>query len=270
MASFHEAEESGSNLISPRAEKSALRKERVRRSQKPKLKVAWREIDGACAEIVTMEARASWKPEDSVKLTFIESPTGGKCTSAVTRLCNTITEPCRNMMIPRECRPEMYGYLWKLNSSADQGRKGLARMDSWRRRLFFLKESQGKLALTYISEKENGVMQLACILSGRAAAATVSAVPPVDLDPIPAQELRGICVQLHQYDLAFAENMVCSESEYEDQVPRKFYAFSIKWTDASNIERKLVLSSPSEGEALSWWYAIEKVSPGCLAGPKAS
>jgi hypothetical protein len=165
----------------------------------------------------------------------------------------------------------MYGYLWKLNSDADDTEECLRLIKNWRRRLFFLKESKGKQAMTYISEKENGVMQLACILTGRNTTATVSAVPPVQLDDIDDSSRRALQVAMHTYDLAFAENMVCpTEADYADQVPRRFYAFSVKWKDATNVERTLTLASPSEGEALSWWYALEKVAPNCLSGPKAS
>merc|ERR1712196_297461 len=83
-------------------------------------------------------------------------------------------------------KAQMHGYLWKLNSGVDATPDFFVTLANWRRRLFFLKKTRGNVSLSYISEKENGQLHLACILNGRGSAVTVKALPAIEMEEVSA------------------------------------------------------------------------------------
>lgn len=219
--------------------------------RKPKLKVTWNEINGACAELMEFEVSI-----DSIaKLpSFSEAPERSSCQTCR----NCFKQMCHKLGFGD--RTQMHGYLWKLNNEATV--EDMACLQNWRRRLFFLQKKKTRICLSYISEKENGCMQMACLLSrsgwnhfGRTStrsnvttmprAAMVSAPPPLEVEAATEDTKRKVCDAMHSYDLAFADGAWPIE-EYTQLIPRQLFVIEVKWTDDHGDKQTTTLGSTSE------------------------
>merc|ERR1712216_491948 len=98
------------------------------------------------------------------------------------------------------------GLAWKLNSDIDWTEaSALSNPDDWRRRDFTLRrlDKEGRGALLYVSEKNDGIMELAAILQKdkKAKPAKFESLPPATVAEMDAQKGRKVAARMYNYDL---------------------------------------------------------------------
>lgn len=232
--------------------------------------VRWAIIDGACAEVLAFEP----SPDVGVPVSFASSrsydenaDSPGLC-SCICFCCVTLKEVC---FPPVEVvddlesfalgRPLKEGILWKLNSSVDREVDEGAQLNdlgSWRSRHFYMSRSEGKLGLLYISEKENGFMQLGALLQDFSAKsnkelAEIKELPTINITPISTQATLEMGKTLHAYDLAFSETeMYSTDEQYVREIPDKLFPIEIVWKDNANKQHNLILGAKNTKDRVIW------------------
>lgn len=149
-----------------------------------------------------------------------------------------------------------YGYVWKCNS--DQlhvgDPAGLTDLSNWRRRLFFLRDHRkdGRM-LAYVSEKDNGSLQVCACLSG-SNTATIKKLPKVTLKKLTDPEKLQVRLTLFDYDIAFwcVDPRGSSDEDYVEEVPTDLWPFTIEWTDSSGERHSVLLSVHRPREVDEW------------------
>lgn len=140
-----------------------------------------------------------------------------------------------------------YGYLWKCNSEFTDFSNGwLSKcqdLNSWRRRLFFLRDhaKEGRM-LAYISEKDDGSLAVAAVISG---SAKVTRLEKIQLRSLSKQQKKEVCHQLQDYDIAFrvVDPRGTIDDHYMDDLPTMLYPILIEWTDATNEHQKCLIAT---------------------------
>lgn len=240
------------------------------------LHVRWQAIDGACAEVLSFEAH----PDVGVTISFSSSQAPseereegscGRCCCLCKGLFSSAPQPGpagRASVLEVESfamgRPLKDGLLWKLNSDIETGDEAkLADWTSWRCRQFFMSRSVGKLGLLYISEKQNGFMQLGALLNdsrdrAHPELAIVRELPVVSLEPLSAEETLQLGKTLHDYDLAFAEQELYSTDEqYVREIPDKLWPILIAWKDKHKKDFTLCLGAKNSKERVIWMKSMK-------------
>lgn len=216
-------------------------------------------IERAVVEVLSFDAES----DISVPLQYVEDP------SCCSRLCTC----CRQFFLGDDPAPPQYGRsqtltnlanarplkdgtCWKLNSGVDLGcTKNLADLQNWRRRRFFMQRSEGKLALLYISEKDDGTMQLGCILDDLKVKqpAAIQEMPIIQMTPLDTYVKMEIARNLHEYDLAFAEKEKYYTNEaYVEDIPESLYPVEIKWKDSSKQQQVVCIAFDTVKERKVW------------------
>lgn len=221
-------------------------------------RVTWREINGACAEVMQFEVA---DPSASCSLHRVGQQDSQRCSSAICAYFKELWNVIRNTPEEPEERPDLSGYLWKLNADVEDDLDQLANIRNWRRRLFFLRLAQGRLALTYISEKENGMLHLACIFDPDPA--SVTELPRISVSPITQEALHNLGNNMRQYDLAFVDFSVFDEATYEEQAPQQLFPFKVVWKDQRSTEHSLLLATQSVFHRTTWLRHIEGLQLEC-------
>lgn len=229
--------------------------------------VRWQAIDGACAEVLSFEA----EPDIGVPLSFAsgEQPPEDDegCCERYCWLCAGLRDFWRERQERRSAeeveafafgRPLKDGLLWKLNSDVDTDVEQMQDWTSWRCRHFFMSRSEGKLGLLYISEKQNGYMQLGAILhdfrdSRHNEIAGLKEIEPVSLIPMSTQSTLRLGKTLHDYDLAFSEKeMYSTDEQYVREIPDKLYVIEITWKDYNKKSHTLHVGAKTSKDRVIW------------------
>lgn len=143
------------------------------------------------------------------------------------------------------------GYLWKVNHEVcdDATLKQLANVRNWRRRNFYVVQNGEELVMVYISEKENGHLQLGVTFD---ASTKVEVAPdPVLLGTISQGTQDWARTGQQQYDIAFmGEKSMKMPSDYE--VPSELYIITIHWQDRDEVKHKLILGTDLQTDRDKW------------------
>eukprot|EP00747_Dinoflagellata_sp_TGD_P186101 gnl/TRDRNA2_/TRDRNA2_42970_c0_seq1.p1 gnl/TRDRNA2_/TRDRNA2_42970_c0~~gnl/TRDRNA2_/TRDRNA2_42970_c0_seq1.p1 ORF type:complete len:319 (+),score=49.29 gnl/TRDRNA2_/TRDRNA2_42970_c0_seq1:86-958(+) len=171
-------------------------------------------------------------------------------------------------------RNEFEGALWKFrhrgsltHSTEDEPTlQESTCVASWRERLFFLRWWEGRLALIYISEKDNGKLCLACILKGAYQVAVVKKLQPVELKSLTGEEEYEVLNNMRLYNIAFkmptvGKHALRNRSSYEPVVPEKLYPILVRWVDDHGAEQLLVFAANSETARDKWLRTIAEATP---------
>merc|ERR1719343_193456 len=133
---------------------------------------------------------------------------------------------------------------------------------SWRRRQFYLQRKPDKLALMYTSEKEDGVLQVSCLLAstganGEAATtATVQLLPVQQVNAMTEETKNRVVNDLQAYDTAFGQKRF--DYDYERDLPTHFHPFLIEWTNEEGKAEQIVLSGGNQRMSQHWEQAISR------------
>lgn len=163
------------------------------------------------------------------------------------------------------------GYLWKLNS--DKHEEDMGNVMSWRRRQFYLQRNHDKLALMYTSEKENGVLQVSCLLATAEGAgghlqenakevavgevsAKVQLLKVQPCTPMTEEIKNRVVNDLQTYDTAFGQKRF--DYDYERDLPTQFHPFLIESTGGDGITHQIVLSGGNQRMSQRWEQAISR------------
>jgi len=152
------------------------------------------------------------------------------------------------------------GYLWKLGSSRRD--EDWSDVTCWRRRQFYLQRQEDRLALMYTSEKENGVLQVSCMLASRDArgkpktAATVQALRGVSSKALQEDEKQRTVGDLRIYDTAIGQKRY--DYDYERDLPAEFHPFDIQWFNDEGKPERIVLSGGNQRTSERWVSALTK------------
>mmetsp|Transcript_21127 Transcript_21127/g.48285 ORF Transcript_21127/g.48285 Transcript_21127/m.48285 type:complete len:295 (-) Transcript_21127:122-1006(-) len=240
-----------------------------------KLQVTWDKVDGACAELLLFQAN---KPDAGVPLQ--QQDPEPESPGFFTVVCSTVSDFCsalRDLCCALDDDEDdeqgrMKGDLWKLNSGPASTMEGLNSLENWRRRLFCLLRSQGRIVLTYISEKENGMVHLASVLLDNwGAIAEVEALPTVDMEPLSEESMKAVQFNLQDYDIAFVQpRRRRMDDYYRSMVPKRLYPFAIRWTDAEGVKRSTVLATHQRFYRNDWLQAIRQLLPGIVVAGEPS
>jgi len=226
--------------------------------RRDKRNVTWELVDGACKEL--LKKQPSWNV--SVPLRSRSQRLVQCCQEAF----ETLGLMCAECFAFRHRRPSSsssrrrtiaelpgrQGYLWKLNSDADDD---LCSLRSWRRRLFLLRDNSGKhsrIALMYLSEKHDGELTLACALDGSSAVERISLLPEVIVEPPSPRTRYWARSNLHQYSVAFGFDDSGGPEACDGLVPARLYPFSVAWQDALLSEQRVVLAAGTEEVRGRW------------------
>lgn len=249
--------------------KVLLQRKRTKRSTL-KRHVTWKEIDGACAELL------QYQVPKSVELPVDESDAPPRCLFGCWAGFGGGPQPAlaghrrkykgsmQPYLRPKKKKEGNYGsgHLWKLNADAGVDPSDLADLSNWRRRMFYLKEqhtgAHHSPGMFYMSEKANLEMSLACIFDTSSDWQIMNAV---DLQELTAKARNKICSSAHSYDLAIG--LITKKSaEYEEVVPDQLFPISVMWKDAHKCEHRLVVAASSDCIRQSWIDAIRRSSEG--------
>jgi len=164
--------------------------------------------------------------------------------------------------------PGIQGHLWKLNSEIDfdideaPEAAEVRDLKSWRRRYFLCKDRSDKIAVMYVSEKNDGEMTLACALGIIGTKVSVKeTTSPIELDAITPETLYWAKGSLKSYDVAFGfDNKVGKKdlSAYDELVPQRLYPFIIAWRDDQALDHQLVLAAATEEIRVMWASHIKE------------
>jgi len=148
-----------------------------------------------------------------------------------------------------------YGYLWKYASNRAESPAELANMNNWRRRLCFLRDHQvhGRI-LAYISEKEDGSLQVAAVLSSKGKVASLHRLPESRVNALSNPDRLKVQKDLRDYDVAFRHEDPRGkhEQDYMVDIPSQLHPCAIEWEDTSG-EMHRVLVADSDPEVLDRW-----------------
>jgi len=145
------------------------------------------------------------------------------------------------------------GYLWKLNAN-NNTEDEMADILSWRRRQFYLQRNQDKLALMYTSEKENGQVQVSCLLSSVTTSATIETLKPCTVTPTTEEQKKRVVSDLETYDTAFGQKRF--DYDYSRDLPTEFNPFLIVSTNEDGTSEQIVLSGGNARMSSRWEQAI--------------
>lgn len=184
------------------------------------LKVSFKDLDGACEELIEYEVGSfvSAMPSSGSRAHFQRK--SGWC------------RRCRGLLSSATASEEvvtiMRGYFWKFNTGVELSSESLGKLANWRRRIFCLQRKSATTVITYLSEKENGVLQLACVVQGAhfhicpwRQTCRVSRLPGVELE-VPESSREELYDSMRQYDVAFAGKPM--SSSYASLIPERFTA----------------------------------------------
>jgi len=152
------------------------------------------------------------------------------------------------------------GYLWKLGSS----RRGddWGNLLSWRRRQFYLTRDKEALALMYNSEKENGVLQISCMLASKDSlgnpneAAKVRWLDRTLVKPMEDDIKERVISDLQFYDTAINQMRVAYD--YSRDVPTEIHPFAIEWFNEDGESEQIILTGGNERTSKRWMFALTK------------
>jgi len=158
---------------------------------------------------------------------------------------------------------ETYGYLWKLNNTADcNSKEALADLKNWRRRIYVHRTNRRERVLAYISEKDDGSDKVACVLRNtrrKFGSVAVQAGPIVQLRELGRAERRRIVEDIQTYDTAFADlvglRVPSSAEECEEDVPRRLYPLTFSW-DYGGAKKSFVVAATSQESRREWLRGI--------------
>lgn len=234
-----------------------------------KRSVAWADIDGACTRLFQQEPF----PATSVPL-LQRASSAVACFPFVNKVCTMLSRVCEVWVVKgktqateREVRtrtkladnPGKRGYLWKLNADASETPSSLASIKCWRRRFFLLRNRRGCHWMMYLSEKHDGQMSLACALNSSKNATCIEVLPEVDVEPISPETRYWAKSSLQQYNVAFRFGPASDKSvDNESMLPSKLYPFALRWSDAANVEQRLVVASPAAESRAQWMASIKQ------------
>lgn len=224
-------------------------------------------IEKAVVEVLSFDAES----DVGVPLSFVEEPPEGCCG----RLCSCCRQFfCGEDPTPRptlgrsptlvnlaNARPLKDGLCWKLNSGVDLGcTKNLADLQNWRRRRFFMQRSDYKLALLYISEKDDGMMQLGCILDDLKVKqpAAIQEMPTIQMTMLEEDIQMQIATNLHEYDICFAEReKYYTNQEYLEDIPEALHPVAISWKDSSKEQQSLCIAFDDVKDRKVWLNSMK-------------
>lgn len=148
-----------------------------------------------------------------------------------------------------------YGYLWKYASNRAESPEELVNMNNWRRRLCFLRDHQvhGRI-LAYISEKEDGSLQVAAVLSSHRKVARLHRLPVSRIKALSDPDRLKVQKDLRDYDVAFRHEDPRGkhDEDYMVDVPSQLHPCAIEWEDTMG-EMHRVLLADSDPEILNRW-----------------
>jgi len=208
------------------------------------LKVSFKDLDGACEELIEYEVGSfvSAMPSSGSRAQFQRK--SGWCTR------------CRRLLSSATARPEevvtiMRGYFWKFNTGVELSSESLGKLANWRRRIFCLQRKSATTVITYLSEKENGVLQLACVVQGAhfhicpwRQTCRVSRLPEpgVELE-VPESSREELYDSMRQYDVAFAGKAM--SSSYASLIPERLQVLYFRQLQDA-MEPSLILGARPE------------------------
>jgi len=239
--------------------------------RKVKRTVTWQDVHGACEKLMEKE------PSLSSTVPLLRAPSTGQfCFGFGKKLCHRLRLLCADCFTLRTVKdgrrplrgtkvkdqPGLQGYLWKLNrDESNEPATDPASIRSWRRRLFMMRFTEGRLCLMYLSEKHDGLMSLACSLDGPEAAGCVRELPAVELEPMSPDTRYWARSNLQQYNVAFGFDTTSGKQrpmeEYEKYLPPRLCPFAISWRDAQGMEQRLVVATPEQGATSQWVQSIK-------------
>ncbi|CAJ1363071.1 unnamed protein product [Effrenium voratum] len=213
------------------------------------LKVSWGVVGGACEELIEYEVGSFVSVADARR----------PCSALFFRrmICG-----CRCWSKEPEVETLMRCYLWKLNSNVELTSDRLSDLSNWRRRLFFLQRKSTTVVITYLSEKGNGVVQLACKLSGGRLClrhhCEARRLPKVKVE-LGTDKREDMLDSMRQYDVAFSRKV---DGTYEKLLPASLQASCFSWRDqtlvmaarpelARAFEKAVVLAVPELASSLA-------------------
>jgi hypothetical protein len=160
------------------------------------------------------------------------------------------------------------GYLWKCNHDVIEklDLAELGDLRNWRRRLFFVRDhhTEGRM-LAYISEKENGSLQVESLV----ARATCKKLPPATVSSVfTDQEKNKLHENLHHYDISAlaADPRGSSAEDYASQIPRQLWPIAIHWKDSAGQSYDSVIAATNSSQQDTWFSYIGSGMelPGCM------
>lgn len=155
------------------------------------------------------------------------------------------------------------GYLWKYAHNRSESPEELANMKNWRRRLFFLRDHQdlGRM-LAYISEKEDGSLQVAAVLSSQGRVASLHRLSGSRVSALNNSDRLKVQKDLRDYDTAFRyeDPRGKHDEDYLVQIPSQLHSCAIEWEDTSGEKHRVVVADSDPG-VLDRWMS-------CMAGQK--
>mmetsp|Transcript_40472 Transcript_40472/g.72534 ORF Transcript_40472/g.72534 Transcript_40472/m.72534 type:complete len:279 (-) Transcript_40472:94-930(-) len=234
------------------------------REDSVELKVSWKDLGGACEELIEYEVGSfvSAAVSTGSRKSQLQTAPSRRCSC-----CYKVMSAMRGCLLraPRE-REEvvtlMRGYFWKLNNGVDLSAKTLSSLTNWRRRIFCLQKKAGTTVITYLSEKENGVLQLACVVQGRticsrALNCSVTRLPRLQMQDLEATDREDLCDSMRQYDLAFSGKAM--QNTYSSLVPESLQPLCFAWPK-SRVENTLVMAARPE-LMRSWEKVLQEAVP---------
>eukprot|EP00929_Paragymnodinium_shiwhaense_P124317 TRINITY_DN9952_c0_g1_i1.p1 TRINITY_DN9952_c0_g1~~TRINITY_DN9952_c0_g1_i1.p1 ORF type:complete len:317 (-),score=45.01 TRINITY_DN9952_c0_g1_i1:320-1270(-) len=192
--------------------------------------VSWVDIDGSCEEIFKFEVIS---PDACARLNG-ELVGGSGRAAAVPRPrragLTSCFDICAECFKPERAALVRQGRLWKLNHEESK----MEDLQSWRRRLFFLRRTSKDAAFVYISEKEDGSVILACLLHGKGrkpGAVKIEELDPVRIDRVSKATKEWVTTAVTQYELAFSLDLGLNplEEMADFEVPSMLYPISLSW-----------------------------------------
>lgn len=220
-----------------------------------KRRVTWADVKGASFEMQEYEP----SPDLSVPLPDTSGRVAGAtgCFSKIGAMCsNLLSEILGGRGEPAD---EIHGYLWKLGQEAGETLNAMQDIRNWRRRLFFLHEGKGQVNLTYISEKGNGHLHVACHIRGKKLPTpTISHKEEIPMH-LTEDAKQWVVRQSSQYDIAY-DGDTCHHGEetYTNELPEKLWPFRVLWKDAQGTEHHMLLAAVHPDLRSSWVKCIEK------------
>lgn len=226
-------------------------------------RVTWELVDGACETLM--------KRQPSMEMTQPLQSWRQKCARQCSQGFDTFLRFCADCCCPTTAkppkrhghrkrpmpknRPGWQGYLWKLNSDADEEMQDLR---SWRRRLFLQRSAREKgVGLAYLSEKRDGELTLACSLAGLMGE-SILPMKKIALDS-PSPDVRYWATSnLHSYDVAFGFDDGRGLEACDELVPEQLYPFSITWVDVEQEIHTTVLAADSEEVRDKWISSLAR------------
>eukprot|EP00441_Pelagodinium_beii_P024599 CAMPEP_0197664560 /NCGR_PEP_ID=MMETSP1338-20131121/58713_1 /TAXON_ID=43686 ORGANISM="Pelagodinium beii, Strain RCC1491" /NCGR_SAMPLE_ID=MMETSP1338 /ASSEMBLY_ACC=CAM_ASM_000754 /LENGTH=231 /DNA_ID=CAMNT_0043243231 /DNA_START=12 /DNA_END=707 /DNA_ORIENTATION=- len=199
--------------------------------------VAWREVDGACEEIMLYQVRSVEEFDGVFHEHEAQLPLSGRQGSCFAGCFAQL--PLLKLVtgLPGAEAGDMYmqGHVWKLSH-----KQGVSPTDifNWRRRLAFVRQTKTETALAYISEKDNGNVHVSCILQQleKKNEVKLRIDSPIALESLTKDAKDQVAFMISQYSIAIdddATGMMMIQDHYVKEVPETLYPFTIFQEDKS-------------------------------------